>query len=904
MATYQRLLNPVYNHLDNGNPAKALKECDQILRKQSKKNALPTSDPIWQNTNSLKAIALQRLNRIEEALELANRIRETQPSDEATLQMVSNIYRDCHQPQFIPTLYENALKKQESEDLYTHTFMAYLRNENFMQMKLIGAKLFQKYKQYPYLYWSAMAGYLQGVLNQPEMKKMNLTLARRYIEKELDKVDNERQIKLYLMILDELEDDEEIEKVLTKYESLFTQTLFGYKERMLALWERKGCHGQIASEMTKDLTKDDNDWAAWRKLISTVFTISQNQTDLKLESTDRSTVTSIPVLIQYVTDKCISCRSRGPHLAKFETIRLLNGVPEHWGSLSDVFINYCHTFRSKSSTFFDLETFFILLNNTKQDVKVDIINQLISTIQQTENYENQNLDAICCNHLLPYQLWLNWRADEDVDISVLVKFALNMIAETSELENIKRLMPTEPRPWDRHFLVAAQLLLAQQEQVQLETLVKALAILELGIAHTGKNSDLMLMALNLYAKIGCVSKGIEYMKSLDIKSIQYDSIGYVAFPVLARLDPEESSEVMENATSFYVHSNKDATDMIIKCYQNGNFDKILDMMQFRDAILNSGMRRLTITEFQILSYILAEPMPLELFPDNTTDNRDLDALHLFSSDRSTRIEEIKRDSFDRNGLWLRFRECQLVVMVQLLENDVVFTAPIIEEKLSELSTLIPLLAVKSNSDEMLRAIIGIHDPVNLPDDAAHPVLALIQSTLTVAYQIKKMLLSEKGTCGQAFTDFTDLISQVNVILSGGEDNDFFTRWFVAEVVMIFERTLRSVMPKVKALRRKNGNKLNKNIKDLLTQMELIWQCLATLETTYTQHHENTTQLDRLNLESTEINQTNGVGHQDQVRKMMERVGRTVEADHSAIVRRQNEYVRKTMIHLENILLKK
>lgn len=80
-------------------------------------------DPIWQNTNSLKAIALQRLNRIEEALELANRIRETQPSDEATLQMVSNIYRDCHQPQFIPTLYENALKKQESEDLYTYVYL-------------------------------------------------------------------------------------------------------------------------------------------------------------------------------------------------------------------------------------------------------------------------------------------------------------------------------------------------------------------------------------------------------------------------------------------------------------------------------------------------------------------------------------------------------------------------------------------------------------------------------------------------------------------------------------------------------------------------------------------------------------------------------------------------------------
>ena len=42
----QRLLNPVYNHLDNGNPTKALKECDLILRKQSKKSTLTKSKPL------------------------------------------------------------------------------------------------------------------------------------------------------------------------------------------------------------------------------------------------------------------------------------------------------------------------------------------------------------------------------------------------------------------------------------------------------------------------------------------------------------------------------------------------------------------------------------------------------------------------------------------------------------------------------------------------------------------------------------------------------------------------------------------------------------------------------------------------------------------------------------------
>ena len=63
--------------------------------------------------------------------------------------------------------------------------MAYLRNENFMEMRKIGGKLFQKYKKYPYLYWSAMAGYLQAILTNPALKQMNLTLARRFIEKGL-----------------------------------------------------------------------------------------------------------------------------------------------------------------------------------------------------------------------------------------------------------------------------------------------------------------------------------------------------------------------------------------------------------------------------------------------------------------------------------------------------------------------------------------------------------------------------------------------------------------------------------------------------------------------------------------------------------------------------------------------
>ena len=54
---------------------------------------------------------------------------------------------------------------------------------------------------------------------------------------------------------------------------------------------------------------------------------------------------------------------------------------------------------------------------------------------------------------------------------------------------------------------------------------------------TGFNSDLMLLSLNLYAKLNCASKMIQLLVDLDIKSVQYDSMGYICFPHLARLDP-------------------------------------------------------------------------------------------------------------------------------------------------------------------------------------------------------------------------------------------------------------------------------------------------------------------------------------------------------------------------------
>ena len=117
-----------------------------------------------------------------------------------------------------------------------------------------------------------------------------------------------------------------------------------------------------------------------------------------------ASIKSVDELIAFVTDKCVSCRSRAPHLAKFEVVARLHGVPEHWGSLEHIFINYCQTFCSKSSTFHDVQKYFDLLSD-KDDLKRQIVEQLIAaTDGLPENLADTNLEAVCASHLLPYQL--------------------------------------------------------------------------------------------------------------------------------------------------------------------------------------------------------------------------------------------------------------------------------------------------------------------------------------------------------------------------------------------------------------------------------------------------------------------------------------------------------------------
>ena len=122
-------------------------------------------------------------------------------------------------------------------------------------------------------------------------------------------------------------------------------------------------------------------------------------------------------------------------------------------------------------------------------------------------------------------------------VSVVESVGKDVYEAAKEFENVKKLMDTEGRPWDRHFLVAALMQLRNDHKSH-SSIIKALAILARGIEASGTCPDLLLLSLNLFARFDCINQAIKLFRThLDLKSIQNDSLGYVMFPHVFQLNP-------------------------------------------------------------------------------------------------------------------------------------------------------------------------------------------------------------------------------------------------------------------------------------------------------------------------------------------------------------------------------
>ena len=196
-AENDRKLRPVFEYLDNGSYKKALQEIDKLLKKNRNQ----------QYVRALKSLTLVRLHRRKESMEILNELHAEMPADEMILQTMSMCYREIQRNDLITTLYENALKKDSTnEKLFAHLFMSYVRMNDYKKQQITALNLYKVHQKNPYYFWAIMSIYMQAMSADDETmaNKIILPLAEKMCEKfyKENRFESDSEYDLYLMVLE------------------------------------------------------------------------------------------------------------------------------------------------------------------------------------------------------------------------------------------------------------------------------------------------------------------------------------------------------------------------------------------------------------------------------------------------------------------------------------------------------------------------------------------------------------------------------------------------------------------------------------------------------------------------------------------------------------------------------
>lgn len=156
----------------------------------------------------LKALALLRLGKENDALALLDSLANEKPCDDATLQAMTLCYRELQQCKrllflFIGVsnnclcfvlvdkicqLYKTAVELDPTnEELHTHLFMSYVRVFDFKAQQQSAMALYKMKPKNPYYCWAVMSIILQATRGEgkddPKKKVLLLSLAERMMDK-------------------------------------------------------------------------------------------------------------------------------------------------------------------------------------------------------------------------------------------------------------------------------------------------------------------------------------------------------------------------------------------------------------------------------------------------------------------------------------------------------------------------------------------------------------------------------------------------------------------------------------------------------------------------------------------------------------------------------------------------
>ncbi|KAJ4487875.1 actin cytoskeleton organization protein [Lentinula aciculospora] len=591
-----RQIRPIYDALDTGSHKSAITECNKVLKKHPK-NAL---------VKALKALALVRYQKVEEALALCDEVLESKPTDDSTLNAMMHVLRGLGRHKDMITMYDAAYKKQPTnEELGAQTFFANVRASNWKSAQQVASKMYKQFQEERYLYWSVISNVLQAndINTPPEMRTLLYKLALRLITSAPtpSSVHSDR-FYLHLTILRELSEyDEAMTLLETPAGRNICETNLTCNEIRREIMRLRGAledEGKRAEQRILD--KGDRNWLEFLSVVDGTFASIKNLQKDAEPSADAK-------------EQCLSKISNT--LALFTKIAVQDGRKDRSGLLGllelehrarkhnlstdptrllHLMKQYFETFGDKACCFEDLKP-YLALEGEDLSAWTEVLKACPSSPSTVEAIRR----AINAHKLSRYNL-----STSELTVDTESSRAKLYISQYLEGLSLGTDLPaTELQHVDDLAILAGSVFVnIWKLNGEEKYLYNAAVFLEFALAKSKQAFQMRLMLIRIYRLLGAPSAALEHYRLLRVKQVQNDTLSHFilsrcsTFSLAASGDLTFTSECLESS-QIYVSNSQETNDYVIRAFSAEKYSQIPQFILFEDWLENSLQRDITKLEY-------------------------------------------------------------------------------------------------------------------------------------------------------------------------------------------------------------------------------------------------------------------------------------------------------------------
>uniref|UniRef100_A0A8R1Y381 N-terminal acetyltransferase B complex subunit MDM20 homolog n=1 Tax=Onchocerca volvulus TaxID=6282 RepID=A0A8R1Y381_ONCVO len=583
----ERRLKPIYDAIDAGSNKKAMQEAEKVLKKH----------PTTHCAKVLKALALIRADRVSEAWPLINEVESVRDDfDENTLQALCHCFKEAYAPERISTLYEKICARYPKNEQYlTHLFMSYVRIRNYKQQQKTALALYKEFQRNPYYFWNVMSIVMQAITGDQKLAQSTLyPLAEKMVTKMIESnlIQAEAEYDLYVLILENSRQYAkaalflEADGLARRHIKYPAQFLF---YNILRLYQLEGDHETVIERSISELKNNPDDWSLWTFLFDSTFAFIKNAEEegAKKRLLDRV----VERILSLITEPLNKILLRGPYLARLTLIRKLLENEIVASNLLDTLklsdphdyvFEYIRLFHDKPCCYIDLKPFLFLIRDDQVDNFMQRVSDFIDMLRKEYNQEegkitnvhwadvvyqrlrrglglHEKLSAVEKRRAVTYMVkMIDYCSDSDLAAAVYAHLAANLL-------------------WDLYV-----------DNGDADALYELILLLEWVVKNHPSDPVSAIILCKAYSSIGVTTQVQRFMRALDIKYIQRDTLGYFVYGLLEQYGRFSSAIIhYTELAAFFDQTEREVSECLTTAYKNGSFLQIPRLVEFLNRINKS-----------------------------------------------------------------------------------------------------------------------------------------------------------------------------------------------------------------------------------------------------------------------------------------------------------------------------